>query len=411
MTRTRARPVWLLVLANILAVAAVLWISLENEIPPPRILRISPAGFGDVPGWDTNDPRDALSAFKRSCAVLQKLPADEAMGGLGYAGVVRDWLPACKAAGTAPPASAKAFFESWFVPLAIDKGSQALFTGYYEPELSASRTPTQRFHVPVYGAPPDLITADLGQFRTKLAGEHIYGRLSSARLEPYPTRAEIDASGLPQAPIILYTDDPVSTFFMHIQGSGRVRFADGEMLRLNFAATNGRPYTPIGRVLIAKGAIDRKDLSLQSIRAWLLAHASEARAVMEADQSFVFFSLAPLGDPTLGSPGSEGVALTPLASLAVDMRLHPLGAPVYLAATVPAADPKKPDRVFDRLLIAQDTGGAIRGGVRGDVFFGFGKNAEAIAGRMKSPGRLFVFVPKRVAEALKPFREFPETTQ
>jgi membrane-bound lytic murein transglycosylase A len=174
---------------------------------------------------------------------------------------------------------------------------------------------------------------------------------------------------------------------------------------------NGRAYTPIGRTLIAQGALDRQSVSLQSIRAWLLAHPDQARAVMESDDSFVFFQEAPLGDPSLGSPGNEGVPLTPGASLAVDPYLHAMGAPFFVAATSPDPDAAKPDHPLDRLLVAQDTGGAIKGPERGDVFWGFGPSAEAIAGRMKSHGQLFVLLPKHLAAALAPYKDYPGASQ
>jgi membrane-bound lytic murein transglycosylase A len=211
--------------------------------------------------------------------------------------------------------------------------------------------------------------------------------------------------------VLLYADDSIAVFFLHIQGSGRVRLPDGSYLRLAFAGVNGRAYTPIGRTLIAQGALDRQSVSLQTIRAWLLAHPDQARGVMESDGSFVFFQETPLGDPALGSPGSEGAELTPKASLAVDPHLHALGAPYFVAATSPDPDSAKPDSTLDRLLIAQDMGGAIKGPVRGDVFWGFGPSAEAIAGRMKSPGRLFVLLPKRLASALAPYKDYPGATQ
>jgi membrane-bound lytic murein transglycosylase A len=328
---------------------------------------------------------------------------------------VAQWLPTCRAAPSDPVSAgaARAFFETWFSPLAIGAGSatSGLFTGYYEPELAGSWRQTQGFRVPIYGLPGDLVSVDLGRFRSDLAGRRIEGRLDGDRLVPYPTRAEIDAQGLVEARTLLYADDPVSVFFLHIQGSGRVRFSDGSIERLAFAGTNGWPYTAIGRILVARGALDFPNVSLQTIRAWLRAHPLDARRVMEADRSFVFFSLAPLGNPALGSPGTEGVPLTPAASLAVDGRLHPLGAPVYLSTTVPDINPSRPDRNFATLLVAQDTGGAIRGPVRGDVFWGFGALAQEIAGRMKSRGRFFVLVPKPVAAACAPYKDFPGSVQ
>jgi membrane-bound lytic murein transglycosylase A len=265
-----------------------------------------------------------------------------------------------------------------------------LFTGYYEPELHASRIRQGRYQTPVYGFPSDLVNVDLGAFRESLAGEHIAGRVVGRRLVPYDTRAQIDANGLLTAPVLFYADDPVSVFFLHIQGSGRVVFDDATVARVAYASANGRTYTAIGRTLIARGALERGKVSLQTIRAWLRAHPDRARAVMESDASFVFFKETPLGDPALGSPGAEQVALIPGASIAVDSRLHPLGAPFYIATTTPDGKP------LDALYVAQDIGGAIKGPVRSDIFFGFGNHAETLAGEMKQRGRMFVLVPKSV---------------
>jgi membrane-bound lytic murein transglycosylase A len=301
---------------------------------------------------------------------------------MGYAGTVADWLDICRAAGRAT-GKARVFFEQNFTPYAVS--GKALFTGYYEPEIGGSRARHGAYQTPVYGPPPDLIRVDLGQFIPKLAGEHVSGRLEGQKLVPFATRAEIDAHGIPNSRILFWCDDPVALFFLQIQGSGRVRFEDGETARIAYAGENGRPYTAIGRALIEKGVLTRENVSLASIRAWLKANPKLAQAVMELDQSFVFLQEAPLGDPALGSPGTMGAALTPLASLAVDARIHPLGAPFYVAATGP--DPVK------GLMIGQDTGGAIRGAARGDVFFGFGPDAERRAGGLKAPGTLYVLLP------------------
>lgn len=410
MSRAPSREVWWLAAANAVLVALVIWLGWRNAPPAPPPggrFRVDVVPFSDLPGWQSSDPRAALAAFARSCAVLAKLPPARAMGGVGYAGAVRDWLPTCRAAprpgGSAD--SVRRYFETAFVPLAITDG-KPLFTGYYEPELSARWNRDAAYRFPVYGKPADLVTVDLGAFRPALAGRRIAGRVENAELVPYPARADIEANGLAEAPILLYTDDPVNLFFLHIQGSGRARFPDGGVLRLSFAGTNGRSYTAIGRVLIQMGAIARENISMQSIRAWLLAHPDQAGPVMDNDQSYVFFAVTPLGDPALGSPGTEGVPLTAQASLAVDPRVHPLGVPVFVATERPDANPAKPDIAFDRLLIAQDTGGAIRGAVRGDVFFGSDAAAAAIAGRMKSPGAMYVLVPKSVAAALGGSRRY-----
>ena len=393
----------------LLAAFAAYWYWQGLRVQPGRLVLI-PENFSDLPGWSAADPRDAFAAFRRSCASLEKQPPAKAMGGAGYAGTVGDWLGACSAApeSVSSAESARAFFENWFQPVSVVGGDTAdgLFTGYYEPELAASRARHGAYQTPIYGVPHDLVTADLGTFKPELAGEHITGRVEGNRFVPYATRGEIDAQGLSQAPTLLYAADPVQVFFLHIQGSGRVKLDDGSQARIAYAGQNGRPYTPIGRVLIANGDIDRADMSMQAIRVWLKSHPREGHDVMEQDQSFVFFKEEPIGDASLGSEGSEGVALTPGASLAVDPHLHPLGAPVYVATATQDLNASKAVPVLQRLLIAQDTGGAIRGAVRGDVFWGFGPRAEAVAGQMTSHGQMAVLLPKPVAARLGPRAEY-----
>jgi len=259
----------------------------------------------------------------------------------------------------------------------------------YPVGIEASPTREGIYQTPVYGLPSDLIRVDLSQFSPGFKGEHISGRLSGQKLVPYASRADINAKGLPAAKILFWCDDPVALFFLQIQGSGRVRFEDGSSARIAYAGENGRPYTAIGRVLLAKGELEKEKISLATIRDWLKAHSGLARTVMEANQSFIFFEEKALGDTALGSNGVEGVPLTPLGSVAIDLRKNALGAPYYIAA-----DPLK------ALLIAQDTGGAIRGQVRGDIYFGFGGEAEQRAGNMKAQGRMYVLLPNAVAARL-----------
>ncbi|HEX3673467.1 MAG TPA: murein transglycosylase A [Rhizomicrobium sp.] len=393
---SRAGVFWLLAILLLAAAATFWW--WKTQVPSAgAAVSLRRADYTDLPGWNTSDPRAALAAFRRTCTALAKLPAERAMG--SYAGTVGDWQGACSAVpdSASSAASARSFFETWFAPVAV--GGEGLFTGYYEPELRASRTRHGPYQTPIYGLPNDLVSVDLGQFKPELAGEHIEGQLIGHTLEPYPARADIDAHGV-AAQTLFYAEDPIAVFFLHVQGSGRVRLEDGQSFRVAYAGQNGRPYTPVGRTLIEQGALTRGEVSLQAIRGWLKTHTEKLREVLETDQSFVFFQEKPVGDATLGSEGSEGVALTPGASLAVDAHLHPLGAPFYVATTTAETDAGKSVPLLQRLFVAQDTGGAIRGAVRGDVFWGFGPAAEDMAGRMTSRGRFFVLLPKPVAARL-----------
>jgi membrane-bound lytic murein transglycosylase A len=396
------RTILFAVLAALAFAGAGFWLLLRP--PPSAPLTLAPVRFAVLPGWTNADAGPALAAFRRSCDVLLREPVSRGMGGIGYAGRVSDWRQVCSEAGTVPSGGAHAWFERRFTPFEFRTGAaeEALFTGYYEPEIAASRTRHGEYTTPVYGLPRDLVTADLGQFRPDLSGMRITGRIADQKLIPFPVRAQIDAEGLDDAPVLLYARDPVSVFFLHIQGSGRASFDDRTILRLAYAGQNGHSYTPVGRILIQGGEIDRQHMSMQAIRAWLEAHPAEAERVMEGDQSYVFFRELPIGDPELGSPGSEGVPLTPRTSIAIDASQHPLGVPIFLATQAPAADPSQPPQSFARLCIAQDTGGAIKGGLRADIFWGYGAAAESIAGRMKSTGRFYVLLPKSLAGHIPP---------
>jgi membrane-bound lytic murein transglycosylase A len=358
---------------------------------PP--LRLSQVPFSELAGWSASDPQQALLGFRRSCAVIAVKGDNGVLGGL-YAGTAGDWRAPCAAAMTA--GSARDFFEANFTPYRVSQSSdKGLFTGYYEPELKGSRTRHDAFQTPLYGVPADLVTVDLGLFRDSLKGQRIEGRVMGNRVIPYPSRSEIVRTGLPDAMTLLFVDDAVDAFFLQIQGSGRVVLDDGSIVRALYAGENGQPYTAVGAVLIQRGELKREEVSLQTIRAWMNAHPAMAQELMDHDASYVFFGERAIGDASTGAPGAEGVPLSPEASLAVDLSIHALGVPVFLEATAP--DETGVSRDFNRLLVMQDTGGAIKGAVRGDVYWGFGKRAEEIAGRMKNDGRMSVLLPKALA--------------
>jgi membrane-bound lytic murein transglycosylase A len=395
----------LLLLFVVLCVAAILaWWATHKTIPflAPQ-MRLAPVTWSDLPGWKTSDPRAALSAFARSCDALKKKPDGASMGGAGYAGIAADWRGMCRdvPSGSVSVARARSFFEEKTLPVAVSSGGDATgtFTGYYEPQIRGSRMRHGVYQTPVYATPENLVTVDAGQFADDLAGRHFTGCVDGHKLIKCPARSDIDATGSPKSKILFYADDPISVFFLQIQGSGRVRFDDGTAARVNYDSQNGQSYTAVGKTLIQMG-VPRDGMSMQVIRKWLKDHPQEAQRVMETDKSFVFFREELVGDASEGAEGSEGVPLTPGASLAVDMKLHPLGVPMFVAATRPDANPARGDHPFDTLMVAQDSGGAIKGAVRGDVFWGFGTDEESIAGRMKSAGRLYVSLPKALAAKL-----------
>ena len=370
-------------LVLIAASGAVAW-WFFRAAPQEEKLRLTAVTFADLPAWSTSDASAALSAFRRSCVKLQTLPPKTAMA---YAGTAGDWRSVCEHAAAAR--DARGFFENTFSPYTIGD-ADGLVTGYYEPLLNGSRTRHGAYQTPVYGVPDDLISIDLGLFRPEWKGERIAGRLDGRRLLPFPSRAEIDRAP-PRARVLFYGDDPVAVFFLHIQGSGRVWLDDGTILRVNYAGQNGQPYTPIGRILIHDYGVPREGMSMQVIAAWLKTHPQLARKVMESDASFVFFEERPVGDAALGPEGTQGVPLTPKGSIAVDAHIHPFGAPLYIAGDGLA-----------NLFVAQDTGGAIRGAARADIFFGFGAGAEGAAGTLKAQARFYVLLPKGVTPKLVP---------
>ena len=362
------------------------------EQPAPRLV-LAPARFADLPGWNADRVEEVLPAFARTCARLARLADTQTVGPDALGGQVADWRAACAALPSLAPATARAFFEREFIPFALSNNDtrEGLFTGYYEPELRGSLVRTPRHNVPLLGRPDDLVTIDLGAFRDELRGQRLAGRVEGGALRPYETRAAIVGGALGnRARPILWVDSADDAFFLEVQGSGRVRLDDGRVVRVGFAAQNGHPYVPIGRVLIERGLMARENVSMQSIRAWLAANPAQAAELRNANPSYVFFRTIE-GD---GPLGSEGVALTPGRSLAVDRTFLPMGVPIFLDAD----DPLDASRRVRRLLMAQDTGGAIRGPVRGDVFWGAGELAAEQAGRMRSTGRAWILLPRSVAE-------------
>ncbi|WP_033070297.1 murein transglycosylase A [Thalassospira australica] len=390
--------------------AALIWMfwpQITGQIEPPveaeaeaeDKLTLRAVTYAELDGWQSDDMRPAIRAFARSCKAMLRRDDERAVGPDDRMGTIGQWREVCETAVSIDVANlrkedARTFFESGFRPYLSGNGDrpEGLFTGYYEPELQGQLTKGGAFQTPLYLKPDDMVSIDLGDFREELKGTKLVGRLSGKTVKPYFDRAAIDGGALSGRDLeLVWVDDAVDAFFLQIQGSGRVVLPDDSVLRVGYAATNGHPYFAIGRELIARGILTRETVSLQSIQKWLQDNPDEADGVMNTNASYVFFQPLTVdpNDPEAGPLGSQGVPLEPGRSLAVDRRFHAMGVPVW----VETRDPLNADRAFRRLMIAQDTGGAIRGPVRGDIFFGPGDDAALFAGHMNRQGQKYVLLP------------------
>lgn len=348
--------------------------------PLPLARPLQAADWPDLPGWGSDPVEEAWPAFLASCRAVGRQTV---------------WRPVCDAArglGDQPGATAaRRFFESRLQPWRVINGDgsrEGLITGYYEPLIRGSRSFSKAYAWPVHGVPGDLLNVDLGELFPDLKGQRVRGRQVGNRVVPYYTRAEVARLGERfSARPLLYAEDAVELFFLQVQGSGRVQFPDGSLIRLAYGDSNGHPYQSIGRWLVDKGEIKLEQASMEGIKNWARANPGRMQEMLNANPSYIFFRELPhsSGGPVgaLGQPLSEG------RSLAVDPRSIPLGAPVFLATTQPNSP-----QPLRRLVLAQDTGSAIKGGVRGDLFWGFGAEAGAQAGRMRQKGEMWVLWPR-----------------
>ncbi len=375
-------------------IAILFFTSCATTQKPPK-LAVTPSDFKSLPGWGKDNLASFAQAFGRSCNRIQKLNPERPFSTIAQAGKNYQWQSICmQFAGMNPrdPVALQRFFETRFRPhLITNNGDRnGLFTGYYEASLKGSRTAKAPYLTPLHQRPDDLIMVQLGDFRPELKGQRIAGRVINGQLTPYETRAQITSNQWPHADgVLLWVDDPVDAFFTQIQGSGVVDMDDGSQVRIGYAGQNGHPYYAIGRELIKMGELTQETVSMQSIRQWLEENPQRAKAIMNTNESYVFFREIPGEGPI----GAEGIALTPLRSLAVDPSWLPFGLPLWVDIA-PVNDSNPPIR---RLMIAQDTGGAIRGPVRGDVFWGHGAQAAMTAGKMNSEGRYWALFPIGVA--------------
>ncbi len=358
-------------------------------VPPPKPAEepkrtLNPTTFDALPGWEKDQLREAWPAFLSSCEVLvRKL----------------DWKEPCTIARDVDQGSEKAirmFFEAFFVPHQVfnaDGSDTGLITGYYEPLLRGARKRGGSFQTPLYGPPDDMLTVDLASLYPELKNMRLRGRLVGNKVVPYLSREQLNQSSVLVGKELLWVDDPIEAFFLQVQGSGRVKLADTkEIVRVAYADQNGHPYKSIGRYLVDKGELTLDQASAQSIKAWFLANPARRQELLNVNPSYVFFKEEKLSDPLKGPKGAFGVPLTPQRSIAIDPQFIPMGVPVFVATTFPATETP-----LQRLVMAQDTGGAIRGAVRADYFWGFGPEAGEKAGRTKQRGMMWVLLPKLAA--------------
>lgn len=352
-------------------------------------LTITPVNFASLPGWDADNLDGTIDALARSCAKLKAQDQTNPFGDPAWNITVGDWAPACgKIASGEAAADPRAFFQMFFTPYEATSGTykEGLFTGYYEAALKGSRTRSTQYDTPLLKRPDDLVMVELGEFREALKGQRIAGRVVNGSLKPYESRADIEAGKLKNGVPLVYVDDPVDAFFLQIQGSGRVMLDDGSEVRVGYAGQNGHAYYAIGRELVKRELMDKDQVSMQSIRAWLDANPDQAAEFMNLNPSYVFFEELKGEGPL----GAQNVALTPTRSMAIDRTKVPYSTPLWLDIKEPV--PGKGD--IKRLVIAQDTGGAIKGPIRGDFYWGYGLEAEHNAGLMKATGRYWLLLPR-----------------
>ncbi len=360
---------------------------------------LEPLAWSDLHGWTQDNHAEAFATFRGSCRAV--------LGQARSGNDVRPILPAlaavCRKALAGPPSTnARAFFEDNFRPVRIYRlgDSAGFLTGYYEPIVDGSRFPTREFTVPIYRRPSDLIPP--AGYRNG-QGFPNSGRSMRQRPDgmfvPYYDRGEIEDGALDgQRLEICWIKDPIDLLFIQIQGSARVRLEDGTMLRVNYDSHNGYPYTAVGRILIERKEVPREEMSMQRIRDWMNAHPDQAKELRNQNRSYVFFRIVGLSDEQEAT-GAQGVPLTPRRSIAVDKALHVYGTPFYIQAGLPVSEERR-NGAFDRLMIAQDTGSAIVGPARADIYFGAGDDAGKVAGRLRHAGMFALLMPRALDPAV-----------
>jgi membrane-bound lytic murein transglycosylase A len=364
----------------------------ELKIEPKAELKIEPkaetlraVSFTDLVGWAEDDVRQAWPAFIASCDALNKRAV---------------WKEVCASAvmvNAEDVTEVRNFFEGQFIPHVVsnaDGSKNGMITGYYEPLLRGSRTRIGKYQIPLYRVPDDLLTIDLSAVYPELKNMRLRGRVVGNKVVPYFSRAEMTDKNSLVGKELVWVDNVIEAFFLQVQGSGRVYLEETqETIRVAYADQNGHPYKSIGRYLVDRGDLKLEQASAQGIASWAAANPARLQELLNVNPSVVFFREEKLSAASKGPKGALGVPLTAQRSIAIDAQFIPLGAPVFLATTQPNSD-----QPLRRLMLAQDTGGAIRGAVRADFFWGFGAEAGERAGRMKQSGAMWVLLPKALAK-------------
>ena len=379
-------------LTLLFATAIYLLLTPSIVTPPiePKSAKYRLANFSEFPAWEMDNHSAALEAFQISCERILRYPDNRNFNDFGTAAL---WKPTCRASLEIDPIASKKFFENNFSLIKFPEEENGLFTGYYAPLYKGSREKDDVFDAPLYMVPNDLQSLNLGDFDQSLRGRTIIGEVRNNRFVPYKDRKQIEQGALADQGLeLVWLQKTEETFFLQIQGSGFIELPDGEVMHLGYAERNGRPYRAIGRYLIESGDIAREDMSLQAILDWMIANPDKSDELMWKNPSYVFFQERNTDKPI----GSQGVGLTPERSLAVDRAFIPMGAPLWLETYKETTSPEgeiihEPN--LSRLMIAQDTGGAIKGQIRGDVYWGIGPEAELRAGPMKDVGMYHILVP------------------
>ena len=359
-------------------------------------LTLEAVGFADLPGWRDDRHAEALPAFLASCETIAALPDRAPLGSGPYGGRARDWRSACAAARRVPAGddgAARAFFEAEFRPYAAhgEAGPVGKLTGYHVQALRGSRRRHGRYTVPMLARPPDLVSVELDRFVPDGRARRIWGRVdpASGALVPYPSRAELRRAPIDERQVVVWVDDPVDAVFAEIQGSGKVALDEGGTLWIGFAGKNGHRFRGVGGILRRMGELRRGQGTTQGIRAWFAAHPERYHEIVDQNPAKVFFQVS----PRAGAIGTQGVVLTARRSLAVDRAVIALSTPVWVETRVRLAGARRA-APWRHLLVAQDTGGAILGPVRGDIYWGDDAEAAEVAGRTGGPGRVWLLLPR-----------------